>query len=824
MTLTSLQPRQQLGDSLGLVAIGRVGRMEAEGHAGAMLPEPRQPSEREHNSPLNHGDAVRHHVRSPLCPPQTVHPGEPSVPHSLLHYRIRYALGRGVSGEALLAYDERLHRDVVLKLLVSGDHDHSSVMQEARILAQLTHPNIAGLHAVETTGDETFLVLEYVDGETLERVLSGGPLPPSAVLALTHTLLSALAHAHSRGVLHRDLKPDNILIAQDGTVKLADFGVAHIQGLPATRSSSQSLYQSPEQARGQQVDGRSDLYSLALILIECATGSRVAREAGVPLAPEQIKSLAARLPDAIADSITACLAPRPEDRPDSALTLLATTTVEATPGHRGPTLRWAAALGALLLATMALAWRFEWLPNLDSTDPMTLAVVPATSSRMGTMTRALSDAYASAVVAHLAQVSGIRQVDVPLSPRFASDDLAVVAAAARRRGAGRVLLVDLRRRDGGVQSQLTLVDTRDRRVLWADARRLDDGALPRSVAATSRDVARAMGALFTQRYEWFLHVFSDSLMAGDPFARAAMDAARGGDIPQYLRAARNFLAEHPTSVDAHVLMAYAQLSRNWELGPLDPVSRRAFVEAIDSLQAIDPRSPWDEALSALMLSRDGELDAAISAFSSVLANPSLGPSGRAMVLGFRGQALRDRGESGPSLRDLREAAALDGTNSVTLVIFADALGTFGHEHEGLDVALRAVALAPHRAHSHTAVAQAHGRLGRWQEAEAAVREAHRIVPSMDTQSLLALSLLKQDRGVAGAIEAQAAAQRVETAWGRSTLARYHAARGDQDAALRELSRAAALGFADPEVERIRDFEALRAQPRFAAMWAKARRQ
>ena len=167
--------------------------------------------------------------------------------------------------------------------------------------------------------------------------------------------------------------------------------------------------------------------------------------------------------------------------------------------------------------------------------------------------------------------------------------------------------------------------------------------------------------------------------------------------------------------------------------------------------------------------------------------------------------------------------ALDGTNTVTLVILADALGTFGHEREGLEVALRAIAIAPSRAHTHTAAAQAHARLGHWREAEACIREAHRLVPSMDTHALLALALLKEGRHEEADQERVGAEHEIETVWGRSTLARYHAARGDQDAAFRELSRSVKLGFADPEVEHIADFDALRAQQRFATLWPKRRR-
>lgn len=741
----------------------------------------------------------------------------------LLHYRVRQILGRGRSGEALLAHDERLHRDVVLKRLVSGDRDRRLVEREARILAQLSHPNVAGVHAVETADDDTFLVLEFVDGHTLEQVLGTGPLPAPALVALAHTLCSALAHAHARGVLHGDLKPDNILIAHDGTVKLADFGVAHLQGGPTEAWESSSLYQSPEQSVGDPTDSRSDLYSLALVLAECATGSRVAAVPGVPPSPEALRSIGAQLPAALAAPVTRCLASRPEARPESAHSILEALEAAARPRPRRAAIQWAASVAALLLAAMAMALRFEWWPIRAPADPMTLVIVASSPPRSEGLTRVLTDAFANAVHSHLSQVSAIRLVELPPRTAASTQDLARDAVSARARGAGRLLIVDLERRGTRVRAQLTLVDTRSLRVVWADARDLDDGTLPRGVATAAQEVARALGAPVAHRYEWFLHAFSDSLMSDDPSARAALEEARGGDIDRTFRTARAFLTAHPNSVDAHVLMAYAQLSMNWALGPLDRPGRAAFESAIDSLRAIDPRSPWDEVMRALMLSRDGELDAAVSAFSSVLANPSLGPSGRAMTLGFRGQALRDRGEGQAALRDLREAVALDGTNTVTLVILADALGTFGHAREGLEVAQRSVAIAPSRAHTHTAAAQAHVRLGQWREAEICIREAHRLVPSMDTHALLALTLLKEGREEDAERERAGAEREIETVWGRSTLARYHAARGDQDAAFRELSRSVSLGFADPEVERITDFDTLRSQPRFATLWPRRRR-
>lgn len=730
----------------------------------------------------------------------------------LLHYRIRHSLGRGGSSEALLAHDELLNRDVVLKVLVSPNLDAGVVEREARILAQLSHPNIAGVHALESTPTERFLVLEYVDGDTLDHVLSGGPLPPEAITALAHTILSALAHAHARGVLHRDLKPDNIMIAHDGTVKLTDFGVAHLAGLPGELTAGVSLYQSPEQAAGGPMDSRSDLYSMALVLAECAVGSRLARQPGVPLPPERIEGVAERLPVPVRSIVTRCLAARPEDRPASALESLALLDAGIAVTRRSGLLRAAAVAAALGLALLAVAARFEWGPVAHVTDPATLAIVCATPERPDRRSDVLSEAFASAVSAHLAQGSSVRLLHASLGPRLHTDDLVTLAAVARAQGAGRILLVDLKRRGSAVSTHLTLFDSRNRRLLWTDTRMLEPRLLPRAVAAAARDVARQLGMPDPRHYDWFLHTFADTLLNRDATALAALEAARGTDVARMMHTTRAFRASHPASVDARVLYAYACLSANWTAGPQDRASRAAFRASLDSLRAADPSSPWDEALDAAMMSRDGQLDAAIVAFGGVLAHPALGPSARAMVLALRGQALRDRGDGAAALRDLREAVAIDGTNVLTLVMLADALGTFSHPAEGLRVAEQALMIAPASSYSHIAMAHACVRVGDWARAEAAIREGHRLAPSMDTRALLALILLKR-----GWPEA-------ESVWGRSILARYHAARGDLDTAFDHLRRAVRLGFADPEVERMAEFDALRAEPRFAAMWPLTPRQ
>ncbi len=199
-----------------------------------------------------------------------------------LHYRILGPLGRGGMGEVFLAEDERLGRRVALKFLaraaVADPDARERLRREARSLATLSHPNIAAIHALESDGYRSCLVMEYVEGETLAARIMRRPLPIPELIAIGRAIAEALAHAHARGLIHRDVKPANIIVDSKGTAKLTDFGIAHLEG--ATRLTAEGFtpgtvsYMSPEQARGDTVDARSDLFSLGAVLYEALTGQR----------------------------------------------------------------------------------------------------------------------------------------------------------------------------------------------------------------------------------------------------------------------------------------------------------------------------------------------------------------------------------------------------------------------------------------------------------------------------------------------------------------------------------------------------------------------
>ena len=208
-------------------------------------------------------------------------------------YVIVDRLGRGGMGQVFLGTDPRLHRKVALKCLISshleGEERRHRILHEARAAAGISHPNVATIHDVIEHDGRAFIVMEYVEGESLAARLKRERLPIETVIAIGRQLASALAAAHASGVVHRDLKPGNIQLLPDGTIKVLDFGVAKAMAIASssaatTRTPSAGMrreaqagtpgYMSPEQMLGHDVDERSDIFSLGIILYEMTTGRR----------------------------------------------------------------------------------------------------------------------------------------------------------------------------------------------------------------------------------------------------------------------------------------------------------------------------------------------------------------------------------------------------------------------------------------------------------------------------------------------------------------------------------------------------------------------
>ncbi len=247
-------------------------------------------------------------------------------------YHLDRELGRGGMGIVVLARDLALDRPVAIKLLpphLAGIPSlRTRFLQEARTAARLSHPHIVPIHAVEEQGELVWFVMGYVPGETLAaKVRNEGPLPPALVTRLVQEVAWALAYAHQHGVIHRDVKPENILLERGtGRALVTDFGIArltdHAPVTPSGDVMGTPRMVSPEQAAGEEVDGRSDLYSLGVTAFFALTGrypfegdnagQLLAQHLTVP-APA-VASLRPGLPRSLATAVDRCLAKEPGQR------------------------------------------------------------------------------------------------------------------------------------------------------------------------------------------------------------------------------------------------------------------------------------------------------------------------------------------------------------------------------------------------------------------------------------------------------------------------------------------------------------------------------
>jgi predicted Ser/Thr protein kinase len=293
----------------------------------------------------------------------------------------------GVVYEAL---DVRLKRKVAIKILPEGHESpdrRRRFLQEAQAASSLNHPNIVTIHDVDSANGVDFIVMEYVDGTPLNRLIRAGGLPLDGVLDYARQITSALAAAHGAGIVHRDLKPSNIIVARDGRIKIVDFGLSKLTrpeftSTEVTRSSGPETvrgivmgspgYMSLEQATGQTVDARSDVFSLGVVFFEMASGTLPFRDNDLLSllreSPRSLLELRADVPPTLARIVSRCLEKEPARRYDSAIELqrdLGGVSGIAAAVHLPARVRFgtfavlAAAATLVLLTAGAAAWIFS---------------------------------------------------------------------------------------------------------------------------------------------------------------------------------------------------------------------------------------------------------------------------------------------------------------------------------------------------------------------------------------------------------------------------------------------------------------------------------
>src|SRR5438876_7701523 len=273
----------------------------------------------------------------PTLPKPGVTPPPSMAERHIGKYVVKRELGRGGMGAVYLAEQTGLGREVAIKELIpSAAADPIALkrfLQEAQVMARTSHPNLVQVYDMEQIQGANYIVLEFVRGKSLRDWLNRGAIPPPQVFAVMHGVLQALDYAHRHAIVHRDMKPENVLISDEGDVKVADFGIARLMddtGLGGTTTKTGTTvgtpqYMSPEQAASSKVDGRSDLYSAGIMFYELVAGqppftasdadgpfTLMAKHVQAPPKPPSVSKpgLDMRLEEVILKS----LSKRPEDR------------------------------------------------------------------------------------------------------------------------------------------------------------------------------------------------------------------------------------------------------------------------------------------------------------------------------------------------------------------------------------------------------------------------------------------------------------------------------------------------------------------------------
>ncbi len=429
---------------------------------------------------------------------------------TLGHYKILDRIGAGGMGEVYRARDTRLGRTVAIKVLtpeVAGDPDRRArFIQEARATAALSHPNIAALYEIGEDQDQLFLVFEYVPGETLKNVVAGRPLNPRRAIDLAVQIADALADAHAEGIVHRDIKSDNIIVTPKGNAKILDFGLAtwtaggaerDHAGQAATMMNTAAgttlgtvAYMSPEQALGEQVDHRTDIFSLGVVMFEMLTGklpfagtTSTALALQIVQAPAPVPSALNRsLPAELDPIVGKAMAKSLAQRYESAVTLSAelrsvgaildvrSDTQEAAVVTAQPARRsmggWIILL--LMLAALGAAAWYErgpiqrvWKRTLGAPPAPVIAVVPFESDAAQLF---FADGLAEDLITRLGQTPGLRVIS-----RSATRQLRGRAPqdVARELGAAVVLTGSVRPSGDNVKVSMELIDPADGMAIWS---------------------------------------------------------------------------------------------------------------------------------------------------------------------------------------------------------------------------------------------------------------------------------------------------------------------------------------------------------------------
>jgi serine/threonine-protein kinase len=534
-------------------------------------------------------------------------------------YEILSAIAAGGMGEVYRAADPRLGREVAVKVvsgrLLDDPRALARLQSEARTVASLSHPNIVALHDIGTERGVTFVVMELLDGESLDRCLGAAPLPWPKALEIAASVADALAAAHEKGVIHRDLKPPNIFVTRDGRVKVLDFGLAKedpprpgtIARTPDREETEPGVilgtvgYMSPEQVKGEPADARSDIFSLGCVLYEMLSGRRAFRGGTSPevLAailrdhPRALTERDRRIPAHVSALVQRCLEKDPEQRFQSARDLaFSLRHVLDTPDTRGTgrSARRPLALAALCLVIVTGVLAFNWRQGATAAANriQSLAVLPLANLSADRDQDYFADAMTEELTTRLAKMGNWR-ITSRTSVMGYRGTQKKIPEIAKELGVDAIVEGSVIREASHVKVSAQLIDGRSDRHLWADAYEREMEGVLAIQDDVARAIAREVGLTLTPETTRRLAAATRPVLpaAYEAYVRGrhAWDKRGEADVREAIALFQESIDADPTYAPAYAGLAdaYGQLGYGSYVSPEDsfPRARAAALRALE---------------------------------------------------------------------------------------------------------------------------------------------------------------------------------------------------------------------------------------------------